>query len=508
MKVTKSKPLCEVTLKRLTKSSGIGEFLDLIPLANWCASLGFDTIQLLPLNDSGFESSPYNALSSLALNPVYLSLWSLPFVQDDEFLSGELVRFKKYKSLQRIPYEAINNAKFHFLRLYHNAYFSNFKEMPEYLEYLSKHDWLIPYALFKVLKDDNAHINWQDWEKNLRDPSSSLLKKLSIEYRKELDFYIFLQYLCYKQLTEAKAHANQKGIFLKGDIPILISPESLDVWLNREDFDLSVSVGSPPDSFSKEGQNWGFPSYRWNTIEENHYSWWKNRLQTASEYYDIFRVDHIVGFYRLWIMERGSKASEGFFNPQEHFAMIIQGERVLKQLLSFTDMLPIGEDLSVDIEHIRKSMLELGIPGTRIPRWERNFKTDNSFINEKEYPEFSLTTLSTHDSETISQWWKNNPEEVKQYCKDKNIPYTKEISHETRYNLLHASHNSSSLFHINMLNEYLALFPDLVWENLDDERVNLPGTVLPSNWCYRMRPTLEEISSHESLASAMRSLIN
>lgn len=489
-------------------SCGIGEFFDLIPMIDWCASIGLDVIQLLPLNDTGFEPSPYNALSSLALNPVFLSLYALPYVQEDPELKLELTRLHKYKPLQRVAYEAVLNAKLHFLGLYYAKYFESFSQSPEYTHYVEKHAWLQSYALFKVLKDGNDHKGWSRWEEKIRNPSHALLKKLYVCEAQKINFYIFLQFLCHKQLKKVKSHAGAKGVFLKGDIPILISPESLDVWLNRTDFDLTYSVGSPPDPFSASGQNWGFPSYRWHAIEQTNYDWWRQRLHSASEYYDIFRVDHIVGFYRLWLIERGKLATEGFYKPSEKWEMIVQGEKVLSKLLSFSDMLPIGEDLALDVDHIRESMLKLGIPGTRIPRWEKHHQTDNSFVDYSEYPPFTISTVSTHDSETLTEWWRADPKDAKKFCKHIGIKYQSKLTTDTLYTLLQGSHSSPSLFHINLLNEYLALFPNLVWENPHDERINYPGTVLPSNWCYRFRPTVEEITSHKALAEIMRSLIS
>lgn len=491
---------------RSTRSSGIGEFLDLIPIIDWCEEIGFDVIQLLPLNDTGYETSPYNALSSLALNPIYLSLTSLPYVASDEELGLDLEGFAKYQTLQRVAYEAVLNAKLSFMRRYFAKYFAVISKSPEYEEFIQKQEWVFPYALFKVLKDNQVHKNWAKWPPKLRDPTKKYFKQLEKKHRTEMDFYIFLQFLCFVEMKQVHLHARKKGVWIKGDIPILISPESSDVWLFRQDFNRDFSAGAPPDMFNPEGQNWGFPIYRWDSIESDNFSWWRRRLEVASTIYDIYRVDHIIGFYRIWAMRRGESAIEGSYYPSDEWARMIQGEKILSHLMRFSSMLPIGEDLGIKIEKIRASLHQLGIPGTKIPRWERYHETDNSFVAYEKFNPLSLTSVSTHDSETLEQWWTNNPKDATLFCKTHGMKYTPIFNNELRYQMLLDSHKTPSLFHINLLSEYMALYPELVWKNPDDERVNLPGTILPSNWCYRFRPFLEEILSHKNLKEAMKSL--
>lgn len=493
---------------RTAKSSGLGEFLDLYLLIDWCSSIGFDIIQLLPLNDTGFESSPYNAISSTALNPIFLSLWALPYLDKYEELRDELVKFRKYKPLQRIAYEAVLNAKLDFLGKYFQKTFPLFRSDPGFVEFQKKHLWLKDYSLFKSLKDKYAHQGWSRWHPEIRNPSPSLLESLYKEHEEKMNFFTLLQYLCFEQLKSVKKYANEKNIFLKGDIPILISPESQDVWIFRKDFNLDYSAGSPPDMFTTEGQNWGFPIYRWDVVASDDFRWWNTRLQVASEFYDIYRIDHIIGFYRIWGIIRGESAIHGQFIPPDQLSAKIQGEMVLKKLTSFTDMLPIGEDLGADIDYIRESLLQLGIPGTKVPRWEKYRNTTHEFIPFNNYPKLSLTTLSTHDSDTLRQWWENNPSEAAAYAKLLHIPYQQTLNPEIRYKILKESHKTPSLFHINLLNEYLGIFEDLSWPNPNDDRINVPATISPSNWCYRLRPTLEDMIAHNDLKHTMRSLIN
>ncbi len=489
------------------ESCGIGEFYDLIPIIKLLETIGFDLIQLLPLNDMGFETSPYNALSSCALNPIYLSLNKLPFLEKDSKLKQSLIRFKKFTYLHRVAYSSVLSEKIEFLWEYFHKFSTLFEKDTRFQDFLTKHTWIKQYALFKALKDHYKDKNWKEWREVDKNPTKRHLKALMERNSKSILFYSIVQYLCFSQMRKVKQVANSHGIFLKGDIPILISPESMDVWLYREEFNQEVLAGAPPDNFNEEGQLWGFPTYNWKHIRQDNYRWWKRRLNIAEEFYDIFRIDHIIGFYRIWGINKGLKAIEGRYIPKEIWTQLIQGEEILNKLLSFATMLPIGEDLGLDIIHIQKSMKSLGIAGTRVMRWEKTHPS-NQFIPLKEYEPLTLSTVSTHDSETLEEWFNQNQKESLHFCTSHNIPYEKKLTPELRFNLLKASHSTSSLFHINLLGEYLALFDNMIWQEKEFERINIPGKVLPTNWVYKLRPSVEEIISHKELQIRLKSLIS
>lgn len=493
------------------KSCGIGEFLDLKLLIDFCEKISMDVIQLLPLNDSGYETSPYNAVSSIALNPIYLSLHALPFLANDEELQKELVGFEKYTFLQKVAYNAVLTAKLEFLRKYYLKYFSEVCKTTPYEEFVTGNPWVQDYGIFKMLKESYAHKGWFSWDSSDQNLSSSRRRHLLDTKSSEINFYIFLQYLCFVQLKEIKEYATSKKIYLKGDIPILISPESLDVWKEKENFDLNYSAGSLPDAFTPDGQNWGFPIYNWSYIEKSDYAFWVNRLKTASNFYHLYRIDHIIGLYRIFAIPRGKTPLDGSYIPDDPSLALVQGERILKRLCectnTFPTMLPIGEDLGLDIQYIKESMEHLSIPGTIIPRWEKTTPTSHVFQEYSKYKPISLTSVSTHDSETLGQWWENNPEEALEFAKAVHMPYEPKLSYSLRFQILKDSHHTPSLFHINLLNEYLALFNNLIWDNPNDERINLPGTVLPSNWCYKTRPSLETLLTHNNLQHAIKDMV-
>ncbi|MBS0635219.1 MAG: 4-alpha-glucanotransferase, partial [Verrucomicrobia bacterium] len=437
----------------------------------WCKEVGFDVIQLLPLNDSGHDTSPYSAHSAMALHPIYVSL---PYKQDDS---------------QRVQYHQVLKDKELLLRRHFKENRSSAN--PAFM----KQEWLDGYARYKVLKDLNNQLPWWEWK--------NIPKTLPEE---ELEYHKFVQYLCYEQFGEVKKAADEAGIMLKGDIPILINRDSADVWQHPELFDLSYSAGAPPDYYAQEGQNWGFPIYRWDVLEKRGYSWWKERLQLAEKLYHIYRLDHIVGFFRIWAIPEGKKATEGFFIPENRDEWIPQGEKILRMMIESCSMQAIGEDLGDIPPDVRTCMSRLGIPGTKVMRWEKNWHTDQSFIKPDQYPPLSMTTVSTHDSEPLEMWWDNAPAEAEAFCKAIDIPYTPLLTPKTRRAVLKASHTSASSYHINLLQEYLDVFTELTWPDPEDDRINIPGLVLDRNWTYRFRPTLQEIISHPGLKELMLQL--
>lgn len=476
---------------RSSKNLGVGEFLDLLPLIDWCCEVGFDVIQLLPIGDSGNVPAPYNTVSSCALNPIYLSLHAL----------SDCGPLPKPIDTPRLAYHDILNLKLDFLRTYYAKVGSTITESKEFQKFLEEQPWVLPYAIFKTQKDLFGQTAWMTW------PDAPNYPLLLEKHRSAALFYAFIQFLCYLQLKSIRTYAQQKGVLIKGDIPILISTDSVDVWLNPTFFDFTQAAGAPPDAYNFEGQNWGFPILNWDVIRADQYGWWKRRLAFATHLYDLFRLDHVVGFFRIWAIPQGAPAKEGHFIPDNPVLWIAQGKEILEMMLQATPMLPIAEDLGTVPPSVRACLRELGICGTRVMRWERDYERGGEFIAYQNYPPISMTTVSTHDSETLEQWWYDYPEEVRQFCAFKKWSYPSDFSYEKRLELLSDAHKTPSIFHINLLQEYLALFPELVWPDRNEERINIPGKVLPTNWTYRFRPSIEEIQAHDPLKKAIRQIL-
>jgi 4-alpha-glucanotransferase len=477
---------------RSKKSSGIGEFFDLLPLIDWCHELKMDVIQLLPLNDSDNDPSPYNPMSCCALNYLLLSLHALPH--------GE-----QLPTLPESPltYEEVITHKTEWLQNYYNRVGNQILQSDAFRAFAAENaSWLKPYALFKSIKERTANASWLTWPKTSYD---QLLK----DHASKITFHSMLQFLCYTQLKEVKEYARGKGILLKGDIPILVSFESAEVWYHPTYFNTDFAAGAPPDMYYSEGQYWGFPIFRWDVLAKDHYSWWKMRLAYASHFFDLFRIDHIIGFFRIWAIPRGATAMEGQYIPAEEEQWEIQGRRLLRMILSNScGMMPIAEDLGTIPDVLPTCLEEMAICGTKVMRWVRYWEEEGQpYVPYTEYPPLSMTCVSTHDSPTLTQWWRDYPEEASLYAELKEWPYQSELTSEQRFQILWESHHTPSLFRINLLQEYLALFPELVWPNPNDERINIPGTVQPSNWSYRYLPSVEEIISHTGLKAAMQKIL-
>lgn len=468
------------------KSCGNGEFLDMIPLIDYLSSVGMDVLQILPLNDSGEDQSPYNALSSTALHPIYLSLHTLPDATG-------LEDFKSYNETKRVAYRQILERKLAFLRSYVNVHGKKIQERADYQAFLKKSPHLIDYGVYKTLKEKHNGIIPPYQKPRLEDADP---------------FHLIVQFLCHEQLLEVKKHAEKKKVFLKGDVPILISPDSADVWAHPEFFDLTYTAGSPPNAFDPPGQNWKFPLYNWKAMEENHFEWWRKRIEVAAQYFHLYRVDHILGFFRIWAIPKREPPSKGHFEPSDPALMEAQGEKLLSTLVSFSDMLPIGEDLGDPPPFVRSIMKGLGIPGTKIFRRYRNWKTDRSFIPFEDYTPFSIASVSTHDIAPLALWWQKYPEEARDFANFKGWNYQRELSIQNHKEILYDIHHCGSLFHVNLLQEYLALTPDLTWTNPEDEQINIPGTESSHNWTYRYKSSIEDLIINKTLKSHISDILH
>lgn len=483
-------------------SCGCGEYTDLKMVIDWAKKCTMDVVQLLPLNDSGEDPSPYNAQSASALHPIYIGLHHLPLLNKEDH--QHISQLRRYNDTVKVHYTQVLSEKMTFLRRYIERNKNHFLESPQYESFLSKADWLNEYALFKALKEFHNGQSWIDWPEHHKNPSQTNRRKLAHEFSNDVEFYKLVQYLCYLQLKGAHSYACSQNVFLKGDIPILISPDSCDVWAHPELFDITMAAGAPPDKFNDKWQYWGFPLYNWKAHREEHFRYWKSRLTYASHFYSIYRIDHVVGFFRIWATKRGQHPKYGSFQPEDRRFWLLQGEEILRMMLSASSMLPIAEDLGVVPDNVKEKILSLGIPGTRVFRWERTW--DDTFIPFSEFTPLSLATVSTHDTETLQTWWRDEVQDAEVLADALTLPYSEDLTEKNRFAILDAIHHATSLFHINLLQEYLALEPDLVWPNPDDERINIPGYVLPSNWTYKTKTPFETIAAHERLEKKMQAL--
>lgn len=299
-----------VSALRSVGSCGIGEFKDLPLLGSWCRRIGIELIQVLPLNDTGWNASPYSAVSAFALHPVYVRLDDLPGV---DAISREIRTFRQESAERaRVDFDGVLSFK---LTMLERLFESSAGRDPELDRWIEKNPWIRPYAVYKCLKQQYGQHAWEDWPAD-RDPTAEGIHERWHDLGDRTLFHAWVQFHLDRQLQEAAGELDSQGIYLKGDIPILMSVDSADVWASRSYFDLSYRAGAPPDMFSTLGQIWGFPVYDWASLERDDFIWWRNRLRRASRYYHAFRIDHVLGFFRIWsIPATENTAVLGRFRP-------------------------------------------------------------------------------------------------------------------------------------------------------------------------------------------------
>lgn len=488
---------------RTKNNQGIGEFLDLKLVIDWCSEIGFDIIQLLPLNDSSLDPSPYNAISSCALNPIYLSLNALKGIENTKIYE-KINQLKIFNDSNRVEYDKLRILKMDLLKEYFEEVFTNFKNNENYQNFTKTNSWLDEYTIFKTLLELNKDRPWDKWPKEDQNIDETKLSIYKEKYKTQIDFYTFVQFLCFEQMQEVKKYSDDKNIFLLGDLPILLSKNSSDVWYNKKYFDLDMTAGAPPDAYNKYGQKWNFPLFNWQELKKDNFSWWQRRLNLLSNFYHLYRIDHTVGFFRIWAMHLKEHPKSGKYLPEDASLWQSNGKERLLMMLNFSNLLPIAEDLGTIPSIVYETLKELGICGTKVVFWQ---KRQNEFIKFNDYEPLSITTLSTHDSYTFELWWENSKDDAKKFAQLNNFKYEKKLSYEQRKELLKKVHKTPSIFHINLLQEYLALYPELIWPRGEDERINIPGKILKTNWTYRYRPYFEDIMNHKNLNKDLKELL-
>ena len=309
---------------RTTKGHGIGEFLDLKLLIDWCKKTNQKFIQILPVNDTTMthtwtDSYPYNANSIFALNPVYINIESVGKLKDKKRNDYYSKRRDTLNQRSKIEFEEVAKDKLDYLREIYEQAGKKTLDSKEYKLFLQKNrEWLIPYAAFCYLRDKYRSADFSKWgDYSTYDKNTvERLASTGSDSFYDITFYIFTQYHLDKQLREVTEYAHENGVVIKGDIPIGISRDSADAWADTTLFNMNSQAGAPPDDFSKDGQNWGFPTYNWKVMEEDKYSWWKKRFAKMSDYFDAYRIDHILGFFRIWeIPMNAVQGLLGHFSP-------------------------------------------------------------------------------------------------------------------------------------------------------------------------------------------------
>ena len=293
---------------RTRKSAGIGDFGDLKTMIDFVASTGQKVLQLLPINDTTIthtwtDSYPYSCISVFAIHPQYADLHALPELKDAKARTEAEKTRAELNALDKIDYEKVNDFKINYLRQIFNQEGDKMMKTAEYKAFFQDTElWLVPYAQYSYLRDKNGTADFNQWpdhqvwdeaeRKALADPKTAAYKNVA--------FFYFVQFVLDRQMQEAHEHAKAKGVILKGDIPIGVNRNGCDVWTEPKYFNLNGQAGAPPDDFSVNGQNWGFPTYNWFEMLKDGCQWWNRRFQNMARYFDAYRIDHVLGFFRIW----------------------------------------------------------------------------------------------------------------------------------------------------------------------------------------------------------------
>ncbi|MDD4980077.1 MAG: 4-alpha-glucanotransferase [Candidatus Omnitrophica bacterium] len=413
------------------KSAGIGEFRDLKLLIDWAKLTGNSIIQLLPLNEVGPLFCPYDSLSSFALEPAYLSLEVILSRNKNSFRT-KINQLKEEFPAGR-PYldYRIKKRKIGLLR---EIFLAGEEPASKDLEKFRRDNdyWIDDFVLFKALKDYHGGKPWYEWEARYKDRDVAALKEFFEAHSKEITFQIWLQWQASKQFKEVRKYAEVKKILLKGDLPFLVSRDSADVWQHRRFFKLGFAAGAPPDMYCAKGQRWGVPTYNWDEVAADDYRYLKEKLKFAQQFYDILRIDHVVGLFRIWSIPYQepleNQGLNGFFDLPDENKWEQQGRNILSVMLNNTRMLLCAEDLGIIPDMCKKTLRELGIPGNDVQRWTKDWKIKHDFLLPQDYRVLSVAMLSTHDTTNWAAWWENeagtvDAELFKRKCAERGVDY-------------------------------------------------------------------------------------
>ena len=540
---------------------GVGDVGCLRELIDWAAETGFRLVQLLPINETGADNSPYMAVSSAAIEPGTLELTpdrvpGLTQAMLDEALAKvDIARLRKGP----VVYSLVKPLK---LGLLERA-FENFSKTDlsrntrlarAFRQWVADHaQWLEGYSLFRVLMDENG-VNelWDRWstEQQTLPAAREWLARQPAAARRRIErkvrFYQWVQWVAFHQWEETRTYAEERGVALMGDVPFGVSYYSSDVFAEPALFDLKWSGGAPPEHafqdnpfVAKWGQNWGVPLYRWDRMRETGFRWWRQRVRLTRDIFHLFRIDHVLGFYRIYgfpwrpqengeyllLTQEQARARTGgllprFFahddsNERNRDLNRGDGEEFLRALLEETGQFRlIGEDLGTVPPYVRPSLTSLGIAGFKIPIWEP--KWDGWLIDGADYQRLSVATYATHDHEPLRAWWDrrylatqaSGPE--KAWAWDQMVKLTafahmymrepepwSESLHRT---LLKALFRGNSWIAVCMITDLFG----------SDQRFNVPGAVAESNWSQRLPYDIEKWRKRpelRELAAAMKGIL-
>ena len=530
---------------------GIGDVEGLRRFIDWARGNGFQLVQLLPINETGGDNSPYNAISSRAIDPTTLHLMPGSPADLSAQIFDEVVRQIDLKTLRRgrVKYEIVKPLK---KKLLERAFAAFNRRTPTdaamgdaFASFCAaEKSWLDDYVLFRVLMEQHGECEkWDEWPNEHRNMSAARawLDSLGVKERGAIEerrqFFSYVQWIAYEQWREVKAYAGRYGVALMGDIPFGVSYYSADIFAPPDQFSLEWSGGAPPEAYFKDdkftqkwGQNWGIPLYRWDVMRSRNFDWWRRRIRGVKEIFHVFRIDHVLGFYRIyafpWRPEKNDEflsltceemrartgGREPCFAPRndatrEHcVANCREGEVYLRMVLEESgETRVVGEDLGVVPDYVRPSLRSLGIAGFKIPQWE-NYP-DNRSIPGREYERLSVATFATHDHKPLRALW----EEVLKKS-DKSAQARHDLAKIAEFSAIAAPNEKTDFARDFYPAVFEALFQSESWIAIvmitdllaRKDRFNVPGTAAHSNWTGRIHSPMRKLAGGRELKQRLR----
>ena len=437
--------------------------------------------QVLPIGPTSFGDSPYQSFSAFAGNPYFIDFDIL--IHEGLLTQEEVDAYSWYDQPDDIDYARLYRQRFEVLRKAYGR--SKHEASRQYAEFLTENEnWLPDYALYMAVKADHENKEWLNWEEPVLKREETALRKCREQLHDEIGFYMFLQFKFDEQWKTLKSYANRHGISLIGDIPIYVALDSADVWANTEQFQLDQDLqpvcvaGCPPDAFSDYGQKWGNPLYDWDRMEQDGFSWWKNRIRKSASLYDVIRIDHFIGVVRYYNIPADGEPKNGFYleGPGKKLVDAIDSARGNAKV--------IAEDLGVVVPEVQKLVKESGYPGMKVLQFA--FSGGDSEYLPHNHVKNSVVYPGTHDNTTLTDWWENGASEKEKAAAAAYLhltgvkPTAKELAairtDDVRIALLRAALGSVA---------DRAIIPMYDWLGLGEEaHLNTPGK-LGGNWTWR-----------------------
>ena len=524
---------------------GIGDLAGLRQFIDWAAGGGFKLVQLLPINETGGDNSPYNAISALAIEPATLHLApGSPEHLTQEDYDAVLAQFNltrlrsgavKYDRVRKLKRALLEKA---FGRFQPNESFTLFREQ--------ERSWLNDYVFFRALMEENggreAYDDWPEEQRSL-DAARVWLEAQNAKVRERFahhqEFFSYVQWIAYEQWSAAKAYAHERGVALMGDIPFGVSYYSADVFSRPNDFMLDWSGGAPPEPYFKDdeftqkwGQNWGIPLYNWPQMRTNNFDWWRQRVRGVRRIFHVFRIDHVLGFYRIyafpWRPQRNAEflplsqeqmlertggrtphyAPRDDSNQENCEANRREGEEYLRVVLEAAESTRlVGEDLGTVPPYVRPSLHSLGIAGFKIPQWEST--PEGRIIPGSEYQRLAVTTYATHDHKPIRAMWeeahsgeegaskeqaREDLRKIAEFAGVTSLPESPDFDRDFFAPIMRALFQSNAWMAVVMITDLLSR----------KDRFNVPGTATSSNWSRRLQRSVTRLRESRDVKKRMK----